>query len=160
MVSSHSAIGPSSGSRAFEGSSCFAKLAYSSVTLALSPHFPSRSAQAVRPASLAASARRSACHQSPLKTGALHSQGSVLRERDRKLRPRRFGRSSVCLGTLRAASSPEAFEATIEHARTVLHQSPLLSCAAHLPLVERARSACICACLVIEAGARRFSSDA
>jgi len=76
MVSSHSAIGPSSGCRAFESSSCFAELAYSSATLALSPHCPSRSARAVRPASLAASARHSVCHQSLLKAGAPRSQGA------------------------------------------------------------------------------------
>jgi len=74
MVSSHSAIGPSSGCRAFEGSSCFAELAYSSATLALSSHCPSRSTRAVRPASLAASARHSACHRPPLKAGAPRSQ--------------------------------------------------------------------------------------
>jgi len=74
MVSYQSAIGPSSGRRAFEGTSCFAQLAYSSATLALSPHCPSRSARAVRPASLAASARYSVCHQSPLKAGAPFSQ--------------------------------------------------------------------------------------
>jgi len=74
MVSSHSAIGPSSGCRAFEGSSCFAELAYLGATLALSPHCPSLSARAVRPASLAASARHSVCQQSPLKAGAPRSQ--------------------------------------------------------------------------------------
>jgi len=65
---------PCSGCRAFEGSSCFAELAYLGATLALSPHCPSLSARAVRPASLAASARHSVCQQSPFKAGAPRSQ--------------------------------------------------------------------------------------
>ena len=52
MVSSQSVVGPSSGCRAFARSLCFARLAYSHATLALSPGCRSRSARAVRPASL------------------------------------------------------------------------------------------------------------
>jgi len=59
-----------------------------------------------------------------------------------------------------AASNLTAFEATIKHARTVLPQSLCFSCAARLPFVGRARSAHIRVYLVIEASARRFSSDA
>ena len=82
------------------------------------------------------------------------------RERDRKLRPRRFGRSSISLGEPHAASSLATFEATIEHARTVLLRSLCFSCAAHLPFVAYTRLACICACLAFEARTRRFSSAA
>jgi len=60
---------------------------------------------------------------------------------------------------LRASRFPR-IEATIEHARTVLHQSLCFSCAARLPFVGHARSAHIRSCLVIEARARRFSSAA
>jgi hypothetical protein len=57
-------------------------------------------------------------------------------------------------------SSLAAFEATIEHARTVLHKSLCFSCTAHLPFVAYSRSAHIVAHLVIEARARRFSAAA
>jgi len=74
MVSSYKVVNPSFGCRAFATSSCFAKLAHSRATLALSPHCRSRSARAVRPAPLAVSARHSLCHQSLVKAGASRTQ--------------------------------------------------------------------------------------
>jgi len=75
MVSSSSMVVRASfGRRVFARSPRFAKLAYSQTTLALSPRCQSRSPRAVRPASLAASARHSVCHQSLIKVGALCNQ--------------------------------------------------------------------------------------
>jgi len=160
MVSAYTVVNPSLGHRTVVAPPCFAKLAYSQASLALSPRRRSQSARAVRPASLAASAPYSACRQSPVKVGAAQSGLGSPRERDRKLRPSRFGRSSSSLEAPHAASSLAAFEATIEHAPTVPHQSLCFSCAARLPFVGRARSAHIRVYLVIEARARRFSSGA
>ena len=70
MVSSYTVVNPSSACRAFAVAPCFAKLTYSHAALALPPPCRSRSVRAVRPASLAASARHSICQQSPLKAGA------------------------------------------------------------------------------------------
>jgi hypothetical protein len=72
---------------------CFAKLAYSRASLALSPRCRARSARAVRPASLAASARYSLCRQSPVKVSAIRLGLGMPREQDRWLRPCKFGRS-------------------------------------------------------------------
>jgi len=74
MVSSYKVVNPSLGYRAFVESACFAKLAYSHATLALSPRCRSRSAWAVRPASLAVSARYSVCRQALPKVRALCGQ--------------------------------------------------------------------------------------
>ncbi len=74
MFSSYKVVNSSSGRGTFEAPSRFANLACSRASLALSPHCRSRSARAVRPASLAASARYSACRQSPIKVGALCNQ--------------------------------------------------------------------------------------
>ena len=74
MVSSHLVPARSSGCHAFGQSSCSAELDYSRATLALSSRCRSRSARAVRPTSLAASARHSVCHQSLVKVGASGSQ--------------------------------------------------------------------------------------
>ena len=74
MASSYKVVNPSLGCRTFAAASCFAKLVYSRASLALSLRCRSRSARAVRPASLAASARHSACHLSPLKAGAPRGQ--------------------------------------------------------------------------------------
>jgi len=67
MVSSHSVVARDSGRHAFGRSACSTKLAYSRCR--------SSSARAVRPA-LEASARHSACQQSPLKASAPCSQGA------------------------------------------------------------------------------------
>ena len=93
MVSSYTVVNPSLGCCALAGSPRFAKLAYSHATFALSQHCRSRSARAVRPASLAASARYSVCRRSPVKVGAVRLGLGMLREQDRWLRPCRFGRS-------------------------------------------------------------------
>ena len=79
MVSSYRVVAPSPGCRAFARSVCFAKLAYSHAPFALPPHCRSRSGRAVRPASLAASARHSVCQQSPVRVGALCSQAWACR---------------------------------------------------------------------------------
>ena len=160
MVSSCKVFNLSLGRGAFAMTPCFAELAYSRASLALSPRCRSRSVWAVRPASLAASSRhssasslwsRSVCYASrPGRTGRVRPQASVTQ----------VGHSSSNLEAPHAASSLAAFEATIEHARTVPHQSLRFSCAARLPFVERARSAHIRASLVIEASARRFPADA
>src|SRR6266568_6698112 len=63
MVSSYKVVNSSPGRGALATASCLAKLAHSHATLALSPRCQSRSARAVRPASLAASARKPFCHQ-------------------------------------------------------------------------------------------------
>jgi hypothetical protein len=93
MVSSYKVANPSSGYRALATASCFAKLASSHASLALSGRCRSRSARAVRPASLAASARYSVCRQSPVKIGAAQPGLGMPREQDRWLRPCRFARS-------------------------------------------------------------------
>ena len=93
MVSSYKVVNPSLGSRTFAAAPRFAKLAYPHASLALSPRCRSRSAWAVRPASLAASAPYSVCRQSPVKVGAAQPGLDMSREQDRWLRPRRFGRS-------------------------------------------------------------------
>jgi len=93
MVSSYTVVNPSLGCCALAGSPRFAKLAYSHATFALSQRCRSRSARAVRPASLAASARYSVCRRSPVKVGAVRLGLGMLREQDRWLRPCRFGRS-------------------------------------------------------------------
>jgi len=93
MVSSYKVVNPSLGYRAFVELACFAKLAYSHTSLALSPRCRPRSARAVRPASLAASARYSVCRRSPVKVGAVQPGSGMPREQDRWLRPCRFGRS-------------------------------------------------------------------
>jgi len=67
MVSSYTVVNPSSACRAFATPSCFAKLAYSHASLAFPSRCRSHSARAVRPASLAASARQSSCRQSLVK---------------------------------------------------------------------------------------------
>jgi len=92
MVSVYKVVNPSLGHRTFIAAPCFAKLAYSRATLALSQRCRSRSAWAVRPASLAASARYSVCRQSPVKVGALRLGLGMPREQDRWLRSCRFGR--------------------------------------------------------------------
>jgi len=93
MVSSYKVVNPSLGCRTFAAASCFAKLVYSRASLALSPRCRSRSAWPVRPASLAASARPSACHRSPVKVGAVQPGPGMPRAQNRWLRPRRFSRS-------------------------------------------------------------------
>jgi len=93
MVSSYKVVNPSLGHRTVAAAPCFTKLAYSHATFALSPRCRSRSAWAVRPASLAASARYSLCHQSPVKVGAVQPGLGMPCEQDRWLRPCRFGRS-------------------------------------------------------------------
>ena len=92
MVSSYKVANPSSGYRALATTPCFAKLASSHASLALSQRCRSRSARAVRPASLAASARYSVCRQSPVKVDAAQSGLGMPREQDRWLRPWRFAR--------------------------------------------------------------------
>ena len=93
MVSSYKVVNSSLGYRTFAAAPRFAKLAYSHATLALSPRCRSWSAWAVRPASLAASARPSVCHQSPVKVGAVQPNPGMPREQDRWLHPCNFGRS-------------------------------------------------------------------
>jgi len=90
---SYKVINPSLGHRTSAAAPCFAKLAYSHATFAISPHCRSRSARAVCPASLAASAQHLACHRSPVKVGAVQPGPGIPRAQDRWLRPRRFGRS-------------------------------------------------------------------
>ena len=77
MVSSYKVVNPSLGSRTFAAAPRFAKLAYPHASLALSPRCRSRSAWAVRPASLAASARPSVRRQALVKVRALCSQAWV-----------------------------------------------------------------------------------
>jgi len=74
MVSSYKVFTLSFGRDAFAMTPCFAKLAYSRASLALSPRCQARSARAVRPASLAVSAPHPVCRQSPLRAGAPFSQ--------------------------------------------------------------------------------------
>ena len=93
MVSSYKVVSPSLGYRTFAAAPCLAKLAYSRASLALSPHCRSRSARAVRPASLAASARYSVCRRSPVKVGAVQPGSGMPSAQYRCLRPRRFVRS-------------------------------------------------------------------
>jgi len=64
MFSSYKVVNPSLGCRTFAAVPCFENAAYSHAILALSWRCPPRSARAVRPASLAASARYSVCRQS------------------------------------------------------------------------------------------------
>ena len=93
MVSSYNVVNPSLGYRTFAATPCLEKLAHSHANLALSPRSRSRSAWAVRPASLAASARPSACHRSPVKVGSVRLGLGMPREQDRWLRSCRFSRS-------------------------------------------------------------------
>ena len=74
MVSSFKVVNPSLGYRALAAAPCFARLAHSHASLALSPRCRSRSVRTVRPASLAASARYSVCRQSLVKVSALCDQ--------------------------------------------------------------------------------------
>jgi len=74
MVSSYKVINPSLGCRTFAAAPRFAKLACSGASLALSPRCQPRSVRAVRPASLAASARPSVRRQALAKVRALCSQ--------------------------------------------------------------------------------------
>jgi len=74
MVSSYKVFNPSLGCCALAESPCFAKLAYSHASLALSQRCRPRSARAVRPASLAASARSAVCRQALAKVRTLCSQ--------------------------------------------------------------------------------------
>jgi len=74
MVSSYKVVNPSLGYRTFAATPCLEKLAHSHANLALSPRSRSRSAWAVRPASLAASARPSVRRQALAKVRALCSQ--------------------------------------------------------------------------------------
>jgi len=67
VVSSYTAVDSGSVCRPSATASCFAKLAYSRAPFALPLRCRSRSARAVRPASLAASARQSSCYHSPVK---------------------------------------------------------------------------------------------
>jgi hypothetical protein len=80
MVSLYKAVNPSLSRGAFATTSCFAKLAYSHASLALSQRCRSRSARAVRPASLAASARLSVCRQPLVKAHASCSQACHARK--------------------------------------------------------------------------------
>src|SRR5438876_684104 len=93
--------------------------------LHISRHCLPLSSRAARPASLAVSARLAARHPSP-GHGPAHQVS--------RLGP--FTQS---------ASSFAAFEATIEHVRTVLHESLCFGRAARLPFVWHAWSACILA---------------
>jgi len=93
MVSAYKIVNPSLGYRTSAAVPCFAKPAYSRASLALSPRCRSRSARAVRPAPLAASARYSVCRQPPVKVGATQPGLGISREQNRRLRPRRFARS-------------------------------------------------------------------
>ncbi len=95
MFSSYKVVNSSLGRGALATASFLAKLAYSQASLALSSRCLSRSARAVRPASLAASARQSACQQAPVKVGAVQPGLGMPRERDRWLRPCGFGRSGL-----------------------------------------------------------------
>jgi len=74
MVSSYKVVNPGLGYRTFAAEPRFAKLAHSHATLALSTPCQSRSARAVRPASLAASARYSVCRRVLVKVRALCNQ--------------------------------------------------------------------------------------
>jgi hypothetical protein len=78
----------------------------------------------------------------------------------RRLRSRNFCRSCAYLLALHTASSLATFEATIEHARTVLHRSLCSRLRSESAVRWRARSAHILACLVIEARAGWFSAAA
>src|SRR6266568_1680648 len=94
MVSSYKVFNQTLAYRVLASAPCFAKLAYSQASLALSQRCRSRSVRAVRPASLAASAPYSACPQSPIKVGALQPSLALPSEQDRWLRPHRLGCSA------------------------------------------------------------------
>ena len=160
MVSSYKVVNPSLGYRTFAVAPRFAKLAYSHASLALSPRCRARSAWAVRPASLAASAPYSACRRALVKVTALCGQawachaGTIAG----------FGHAGFAV---QAPISEHFMHLPVSQlltpqssARTVLHQSICFSCAAHLPFVGLARSAHVLAFLVFEARARRLSAAA
>jgi len=125
MVSAYKVVDPSLCHRTVAAPPCFAKLAYSYATFALSQRCRSRSARAVRPASLAANARHSACRQALAKARASCTQACACHARkSRWLRPCRFSRSSFRLGAFQAASSLATFEATMpRHANAFKHQA-------------------------------------
>ena len=125
MVSSYKVVNSSLGHSAFATTSCFAELAYSRASLALSPRCLPRPARAVRPASLAASARHSVRHQSLVKVGAPCSQAWACHaKQDHSPRPRRFCRSSSRLEAFHPAFGLAAFEATMQrHANAFKHQA-------------------------------------
>jgi len=135
MVSSYKVVSPSLGYRTFAAAPCLAKLAYSRASLALLLRCRSRSAWAIRPASLAASARYSVCRQSPVKVDAAQPGLSMSREQDCRLRPRRFARSgSVSRHSRQLPVSQRLKPQSSMPVR--LSISPFASaCAASLPLV-------------------------
>ena len=128
MVSSYKVVNQSLGYGALATPPCFAKLTYSYASLALSQRCRSRSARAVRPASLAASARCLACRRSLVEVGTLWPAP------ERATRARSLASAmqvwllKLCLAAFHPVPSLAAFEATMRrHASALLlHQSPVL----------------------------------
>jgi len=160
MVSSYKVVSPSLAYRTFAATPRFAKLAYSHAVL-LYPHIAGHGQRGL---------------SVPLRWWPAHGLRSAVRLWSRSERlaawPGHITRARPLASSMQVwpfglrfaafhpASSLATFEATIEHARTVLHQSLCFVYAAHLPVVGFARSARILARLVIQARARRFSAAA